>query len=334
MTTISEASPKLRGEFAQFYQREIQPDLERMEGRRRKGVIAVYGFWALAGLGVAFFLVGGLFAESLGLSKGAMMVGGFAAVAVGIVGQMLVQRRMRGDFKAVLVERTCGFLGLDYEAKGFDFPIDRFAGAGLISRNYQKAEFEDHISGEHDGVRFALCEANLEHHPKRSTIGNENENEKEITTVFKGLVLVYSFDKPFSGETRVLPDFTWLGNKLMAFGLDAEHPGERVMLEDPIFEGKFEVYSTDQVEARYLLTPGFMERLKELATHFGDLRNVSFAFSDTDLLVCLRTIDDRFEGGSLFKSFATRDRAEQLVEELGLIFTVIDVLNLKDTSHA
>jgi hypothetical protein len=40
---------------------------------------------------------------------------------------------------------------------------------------------------------------------------------------------------------------------------------EPVRLEDPRFEGQYEVYSTNQIEARALLTPAFMERFMALA---------------------------------------------------------------------
>ena len=40
-------------------------------------------------------------------------------------------------------------------------------------------------------------------------------------------------------------------------------------LEDPEFERHYEVYSNDQIEARALLTPAFMERFTALAATSG-----------------------------------------------------------------
>ena len=42
-----------------------------------------------------------------------------------------------------------------------------------------------------------------------------------------------------------------------------------VRLEDAAFEKKYEVYSSDQIEARALLTPAFMERFVALASRSG-----------------------------------------------------------------
>ena len=44
---------------------------------------------------------------------------------------------------------------------------------------------------------------------------------------------------------------------------------ETVRLEHQEFEQRYEVSSTDQIEARALLTPAFMERFVELATRSG-----------------------------------------------------------------
>jgi hypothetical protein len=50
---------------------------------------------------------------------------------------------------------------------------------------------------------------------------------------------------------------------------------EKVKLESIDFENRFIVYSNDQVEARYILTPSFMERLVKLEKMMGD--EISFS---------------------------------------------------------
>lgn len=48
-----------------------------------------------------------------------------------------------------------------------------------------------------------------------------------------------------------------------------EEPLHKVILEDPKFNRRFNVYSSNQVEARYLVTPLFMELLNNLNASFG-----------------------------------------------------------------
>lgn len=64
---------------------------------------------------------------------------------------------------------------------------------------------------------------------------------------------------------------------------------EKVTLEDPEFNEIFEVYSNDQVESRYLLTPAFMERYKGINNVFATL-NSNCVFKDGYLII---TIDQQ-----------------------------------------
>ncbi|MGM9994166.1 MAG: DUF3137 domain-containing protein [Candidatus Avigastranaerophilus sp.] len=65
-----------------------------------------------------------------------------------------------------------------------------------------------------------------------------------------------------------------------------EHIFKKVQMEDPDFNRAFSVESTDQVEARYLLTPTFMERLKEFAKDYPNNElNVSFEHGFVNIIL-------------------------------------------------
>ena len=72
-------------------------------------------------------------------------------------------------------------------------------------------------------------------------------------------------NKSFNGKTIVRKDIGLIGNWFRKTFTSLEN----VKLEDPTFEKRFEVFSDDQIEARYLLTVTFMERLTQLAETFG-----------------------------------------------------------------
>ena len=75
--------------------------------------------------------------------------------------------------------------------------------------------------------------------------------------IFKGMILSASMNKPFSGLTTVK-------------GAGAFRMGSNVVrLEDPEWEQIFDVRSWDQIEARYILTPATMERIKALRERIG-----------------------------------------------------------------
>lgn len=108
-------------------------------------------------------------------------------------------------------------------------------------------ENDDTIAGTYKGLDVYLQECKLTH-TKKSSI-----------TDFEGLIIKVKYPKDFKGTTVVRSNRC---NEPIN-GL------QKVNLEDVEFEKKYNVYSTDQVEARFLLTTAFMERLKNLENAFN-----------------------------------------------------------------
>lgn len=75
---------------------------------------------------------------------------------------------------------------------------------------------------------------------------------------------------------------------------------KQINLEDTKFSKRFRVYSNDEVEARYLITPSFMERFLNLTTSFGS-KKAKCAFYDNKVIFAISTRKNLFEFGSLFK---------------------------------
>jgi hypothetical protein len=98
-----------------------------------------------------------------------------------------------------------------------------------------------------------------------------------------------------------------------------------VALEDTRFEKLFEVYGTDQVEARFLFTPTLMERLVALGTTIGDPAP-HIAFHEGRLFVAGRVKGNRFEAGSIFVPMNDRRRIDGILDELTLVFEVVETL--------
>jgi hypothetical protein len=101
---------------------------------------------------------------------------------------------------------------------------------------------------------------------------------------------------------------------------------QRVGLEDPKFERDFEVYGTDQVEARNLIDPTFMERLRALESQFGSQR-LRCAFKEGDLLVAVEGGDGfELELGSMFSPLANPDRIVGALYDMAEILRLIDAI--------
>ena len=104
---------------------------------------------------------------------------------------------------------------------------------------------------------------------------------------------------------------------------------QNVKLEDLTFDKKFNVYTQDQIEARYLLTPAFMERLKSLETSFGT-KNIKCSFFEDNIMFAISTNKDLFELGSLYKSLKSKISIEEFYNEIHSIQEMINHLKLDE----
>lgn len=186
--------------------------------------------------------------------------------------------------------------------------IHTFESLGLLSSTYDRSSFEDRVSGAAHGAQFEFYEAHLE---KR----HRTKNGERWSTHFRGQMLVIDFDRTFLGRTVVLRDKGMFNRK-------TKGDMKRVGLVDPVFEKIFEAYGTDQVEARYLLPPDFMQRLVDLE-HLVDGKNIRFGFIGGQLLIAVET-HNRYEAGSMFQPLTETARTQKILDEIGAIYDVID----------
>ena len=104
----------------------------------------------------------------------------------------------------------------------------------------------------------------------------------------------------------------------------------RMKLEDTDFNKKYIVTTEDQVEGRYLITTGFMDRFKNLQTAFGT-KNVKCAFFDNKIMFALHTNKDFFEiSGGLFHSLRNPKQVKSFYEETTAIYDIIDYFKLDE----
>ncbi len=96
---------------------------------------------------------------------------------------------------------------------------------------------------------------------------------------FRGMFGWAKHDKEFKTSMLILPDHLedklgYLAQNIQA--LKKVEGNSLVKLEDTEFEHNFAVYAKDEVGARYILTPGMMQRMNELKRKFN--RNIMFSF--------------------------------------------------------
>ena len=100
---------------------------------------------------------------------------------------------------------------------------------------------------------------------------------------------------------------------------------QRVKLENPNFEKQFDVFSTDQVEARYILTPNLMERLLELDSRFPG--KITVSFRDSSVIIAIPDQTNHFET-NIWECQLNTDKLKREFGTLVNLFQIIHDLNL------
>ena len=305
MHQFDEHHPEFKG-FSAFYAAEILPGLERDEVARLnvitkiKKTMPLFAVATLLGLAIAVYF------------RAPFLVYAFITAAGVLLGAATAQHMMRhvkSGTKENIMGGICRFLGWTFteeieEPENFEF----FKYMDLVTSNYSRSNFEDMVAGQAHGAGFQFYEAHLE---KREGSG---KNRRWVTK-FRGQLLALQFDQKFLGKTLVLRDGGLFNRKKRG-------DMKRVGLVDPVFEKIFEAYGTDQVEARYLLTPTFMQRLVDLETSVNG-EKIRFGFIGGQLLIAVETAN-RYEPGSMFKPLIETTRTQNILDEIGAIYDVID----------
>jgi hypothetical protein len=191
----------------------------------------------------------------------------------------------------------------------------------FVQKNYD-IKGNDQISGFHNGVPFIMCELWV------SYKGNFTEEKEAADGVFAGQFFVARFNKRFTSTVYVKPRLgfknSWSNNNINDYTQPA---GEKVRLEDPEFMDMFDVYSDDQIDARYILTPSLMERIKELAMRTKGQYHI--AFHNNKITVLNNNQSSNF-GVGYFESL-TKDGNKLFIDFFNNIideFAIIDDLKL------
>ena len=200
-----------------------------------------------------------------------------------------------------------------------------FCRIGIYSPDEFRAE--DLISGTYNGVKFSLSEAIDIPNDAKLNFGDSAalnllsaivfawETMKDMQA-FSGSVLVCEFYKKFSGQTIVA-----------SRTLNTKFLGEKERMDDTLFNDEFRVFTDDNVEARYLLTPAFMERLRELKIKFAGEMGVSAAFMNDKFYLFLNGAENKFET-TLFSLPPSLEDAALIKKEISELLSIIDELNL------
>ena len=316
------AAPNEIAQFKQYYQQHLQPLTSKFENARVASLKAcrqrlyLSSVIYIATVGLAF-----MFMPYLRLSEPLMVyLIGLVVLALPFLWWLYNPvKRYKQDVKLKIYPLIFKYFGDD-----FIFSADHKMSLSMLKASkllpyYEDASFSDYVQGSYNGVDIALNELHLTKQVRR-------DKSTDTVSVFKGLIIELSSHKAFRGHTVVVKTRGGLVNFLS----DSFKGLDRVKLEDPIFEKQFDVFATDQIEARYMLTVSFMERLQELSASFGN--KIQCAFYRNKLLIMLGSKEDRFEMASIFKAATFEYEFSQINKEMKQLFAIVDILQLEQST--
>ncbi len=304
--------PDLRQGFDAYWQKTLYPLLKSKETLRKKYVAR---FWALILL--ALFVLPTVAIATIGFNHhfGKNIDPGYIFIVLAVF-VFLIQRpfksykkRMKNDTMQTFIDY---FKGFSYKQN--DGLTESEIQDSLVFPDFDTCKADDCFSGTFQGVKLRLCEQILK------KIENTGKKRRE-RIVFQGIAIEFDMNKKFQGQTIVLKDHGVFSRFQKPQGL------ERVGLEDPQFEKLFEVYSSNQIEARYILTPVFMERILTLKDLYKG-KSVQLAFQNQKVLIAINTKQDMFEPYSFFKTNLNKPKIDTVFEQFLTVFSIIDILKL------
>lgn len=180
-----------------------------------------------------------------------------------------------------------------------------------LYNRFEWKEDDDCFFGSYKGVDININECKLKYEVR------DSKGRKRERTEFEGVLVQLKIPRNFKAHTIIRKRVALLNRK----------DYEEIKLEDPEFMKIYFVDGSDQIESRYLLTPSFMERFKNLQKAFG-AKFLEASFRGNDLMIAITTSKDMFRIGNLNRPLADTKQFTTLLNEFISILDIVDELKL------
>ena len=293
---------KYRKDFEKKYFNEVIPALEVFEGERKNSfTLALLSAIPLALIGIvsSFFVY--KYKDGLNFS--------ISMIILGMLAYHTIKKKFENKLKEKVMPTVCScFENLIWTKTPPNSMDDGIYKRINLIPEYNTIKSDDCFKGSYNDTGYSIEEFTAIY-----------GSGKHRTTVFKGAVVTIRMHKPFNGRTVIT------SNSMFHHSPSRElHHTE---LEDVEFEKKFDVYTDDDVEARYLITPSLMERLNNMKLAFR-ADKISVSFYNSKIYIALHTNKDLFSIGSLKKQVCDYEQFNTMFDEIYSIVKLIDYFKL------
>lgn len=321
-------------EYTKIFQ-SLKPELDKAEIKRIK-----YLTTFIVGVVVTLVLFSGFLLAMFGLlSSAIMLVFLFSSILAGYLSYLTIRnfkRYIKANFMSKFLKCFKEIRRISDENSARIFSTKELKASNLFS-TFNTIKVDDAFKGNYNGVDYKITEIKLiQEGSKNSTTAfkgvilsvpsNKTIKANTIiatkrdmnirnypTGIIASIILVpiliceWFLSLKFSSDIDnfikliVLTIITLI---IICSFIEKQKSMQTVKLESTNFEKRFNVFSKNQVEARYLLTPTFIEKFTRLYTAFGTNKAKCSFYKDHSgndrIMFAISTWKDLFEPGNLF----------------------------------
>jgi len=231
------------------------------------------------------------------------------------------------DFRTIFLKESLPYINkeINYTEKKH-LSRDEFESSKLFSFqniwSYTGSDYFEGLQNNFHGSKLKVLQ--------EETSSSKGKTETKITELFNGYLFVADFNKNFQGETFVMPDISRslmgeVSGELMNEYIHRKNT-QLVQLENPDFEKMFAVYSTDSVEARYILSTKLVERITTLKNTF--YQDIYISFINNKMYVAIKSEDALF-APDIFTRVDDETFLEKQFNYLQSLLTIPEQFDLK-----
>jgi len=311
---------KTNSELTDFYYKKLYPTLKGLEQERKQLAHRVVVVGVLYSV-MSLLLFSALFGFSPNTDN--LMFALFAFIALGGLLYNYLTKDYVKAFKTKVILPLIKALSQDLEY----FPKNHvssnlFSKSKIFTAHPDKIDGNDLVTGKVDDISLQFSDFHAQQRHKNV------KGKTTYTTLFQGLFIVADFHKYFKGRTVILPDVAqskfgdFLGHWFQSNNFARD---ELVKMDNVAFEEEFVVYATDQIEARYILSPSLMQKL--LVFKHRSKHPLSISFVGGSIYLAIAYNKDLFEP-SVFHSLLKYKIAMEYISTLHLAVGIVEELKL------
>ena len=311
---------KSKSELTDFYYKALFPSLKMLEKDRVQlshRLITVGLIFTVVIFLVSFILYGFIQENNI------LIFASFAYTVGGTIIYKYLIKDYTKEFKDKIIAPLIKALDKNLQySPNYHVGNHHFTNSKIFTSKLDKLDGNDYIKGKIDDVNIEFSDLHAQSEYK------DSKGNKHYQTIFQGLFIVTDFNKHFHTQTVILPDTAqstfgdYLGNLLQSHNMGRN---ELVKMDSVAFEKEFVVYSSDQIEARYILSHTLMEKLLLFKKHSKHPLSLSFVGGKVYLAIAYNK--DLFEP-SIFHSLLKYKIAMEYVGTLHLAISIVEELKL------